>query len=252
MQKEMDAIIGEIRDELKKNIDNEVVTTGANFFKEEVKILGVKSIDVKNISKTFFKRIKNCSVGDILYLCENLFRSGYNEEAFVACHISYGIHKQYTPNIFKTFETWVNNYVTNWAVCDTLCNHTIGSFIEMYPTFIEKLKNWASQENRWVRRAAAVSLIIPARKGLFLHDILEIADILLLDKDDLVQKGYGWMMKTESLCETFVKKDDETKKHHLQTIFDYVMKNKNIMPRTALRYAIEKMPQEMKIQAMKR
>jgi 3-methyladenine DNA glycosylase AlkD len=90
-----------------------------------------------------------------------------------------------------------------------------------------------------MRRASAVSLIIPARKGKFLNDILEIADILLLDKDDLVQKGYGWMLKAAS-------------KSHQQEIFNFVIKNKSIMPRTSLRYAIEKMPKELKRKAMEK
>lgn len=90
-----------------------------------------------------------------------------------------------------------------------------------------------------MRRAGAVSLIIPARRGKFLKDILEIADLLLIDEDDLVQKGYGWMLKAASQA-------------HEREIFEYVMKNKNVMPRTALRYAIEKMPKELKTKAMER
>ncbi|MBP6437543.1 MAG: DNA alkylation repair protein, partial [Paludibacteraceae bacterium] len=133
----------------------------------------------------------------------------------------------------------ITNYVNNWATCDTLCNHTIGEFIEMFPEYIVKLKDWATSHNRWLRRASSVTLIIPARKGNFLNEILEIADILLLDKDDLVQKGYGWMLKAASEA-------------NQQEIVDYVIKNKSIMPRTALRYAIEKMPKELKIKAMER
>ena len=90
-----------------------------------------------------------------------------------------------------------------------------------------------------MRRAAAVTFIIPARKGLFLETVFDIADHLLSDSDDLVQKGYGWMLKAASQA-------------HLQEVFDYVMKNKANMPRTALRYSIEKMPKEMKEQAMKK
>jgi len=122
----------------------------------------------------------------------------------------------------------------------------------MYPEYIVELKKWAKSSNRWVRRGSAVTLIIPARKGLFLNDILEIADTLLLDTDDLVQKGYGWMLKAASMSETFVKASDETKKEHLETVFNYVMKNKAVMPRTALRYAIEKMPAGLKAEAMKK
>ena len=107
----------------------------------------------------------------------------------------------------------------------------------MYPNFLMKLKKFSKSENRWMRRASAVSLIIPARKGLFLGIIFDIADDLLLDKDDLVQKVYGWMLKSAS-------------ESHQQEVFDFVMKNKSIMPRTSLRYAIEKMPKEKEKQAM--
>ncbi len=51
------------------------------------------------------------------------------------------------------------------------------------------LKEWATSDNRWTHRTAAVTLIIPARKGLFLNDIFQIATTLFHDEDDLVQKG---------------------------------------------------------------
>jgi len=101
------------------------------------------------------------------------------------------------------------------------------------------LKKWAKSNNRWVKRASAVTLIIPARRGKFLKDIFEIADILLLDNDDLVRKGYGWMLKVAS----------ET---HQKEVFNYVMRNKTRMPRTALRYAIEKMPDTLRKMAMEK
>ena len=107
----------------------------------------------------------------------------------------------------------------------------------MFPEFLTELKSFAKSDNRWMRRASAVTLIIPARKGKFLSDILEIADILLLDEDDLVQKGYGWMLKAASEA-------------NQKEIYEYVIKNKAIMPRTALRYAIEKMPKDLKSIAM--
>jgi len=107
----------------------------------------------------------------------------------------------------------------------------------MYPEYISELKRWAKLDNRWMRRAAAVTLIIPARHGLFLDDIFEIATLLLHDRDDLVQKGYGWMLKAASQA-------------HCNEVFNFVMRHKATMPRTALRYAIEKMPDEMKKDAM--
>ena len=235
----MKNIIEQIRTALKNNADEKTVQTSQRFFKEKIVSYGVKVPTVDKISKEIFKLIENRPKSEILLLCDQLWQSGYLEESFVACNWSYNIRKQYEPADFQFFENWIKKYVNNWASCDTLCNHTVGTFIEMYPEYITKLKDFALSDNRWVRRAAAVTLIVPARRGKFLHDIFEIADILLLDQDDLVQKGYGWMLKVASQA-------------NQQEVFDYVMQHKAVMPRTALRYAIEKMPVELKRKAMER
>ena len=235
----MDAIIIRVRKELEKNADKRTQETSQNFFKERIKSYGVKTAIVSKISKEHFRTLMNNTKHEIFHLCEELWKSGYLEESFIACNWTYYLHKDYEPGNFNIFEKWINTYVNNWASCDTLCNHSLGAFIELYPEYLSRLKIFAKSDNRWMRRASAVTLIIPARKGKFLKEILEIADTLLLDKDDLVQKGYGWMLKAAS-------------ESHLQEIFDYVFRNKTTMPRTALRYAIEKMPKELKTIAMEK
>jgi 3-methyladenine DNA glycosylase AlkD len=233
----METIIDKIRRELEKNSDEKTKIGSQHYFKEQIKCYGVKSAGVGTISKEYFKLIKGRTKTEIFDLCEQLWQSEYIEESFIACNWSYYIHKQYEPGDFSVFKKWITHYVNNWASCDTLCNHTVGKFIEMYPAYLSGLKEFTKSENRWARRAAAVSLIIPARNGKFLGDILELADLLLLDKDDMVQKGYGWMLKVASQA-------------HQQEIFDYVISKKSVMPRTALRYAIEKMPKDLKTVAM--
>jgi 3-methyladenine DNA glycosylase AlkD len=233
----MNKIIENLRQELIKNADEKTRLSGERFFKEDVKLYGLKSADTGRISKEHYKAIDDKSKPNIFVLCDELWKSGYMEESFVACNWSYYVHKNYEPSDFYVFESWVNNYVGNWASCDTLCNHTVGTFVEMYPKYLSGLKKWATSSNRWVKRASAVSLIVPARNGKFLPEIFEIADILHSDKDDMVQKGYGWMLKAASQA-------------HQQEVFKYVMKKKATMPRTSLRYAIEKMPSELKAMAM--
>lgn len=235
----MENLLSEIRQALQDSIDEKTQNNSQNFFKETIRFYGVKVPLVNKISKESFASIKDKPKEYILVLCSELWKSGYLEESFIACNWSYCIHSDYQTKDFDIFEEWVNIYVNNWASCDTLCNHTIGTFLEMYPQYIVKLKEWAKSDNRWVKRAAAVTLIIPARKGLFIKDIFDIADILLLDNDDLVQKGYGWMLKAAS-------------ESHQKEVFDYVISKKSIMPRTALRYAIEKMPSDLKVEAMKK
>jgi len=251
---EKEKFVKQVRQKLIDESDVKTLASSVRFHKngEAPKIHGVKFAEVSKIAKAFFEQIKECPKQTVFELCQELWKSGYLDEAVIACIWSQSLHKKYEPADFVVFEHWLNSYVTNWGDCDTLCNHTIGAFVVMYPDYIAKLKEWAKSSNRWVRRGAAVTLIIPAQKGLFLNEILEIADILLLDKDDLVQKGYGWMLKAASMTEKSAKGSDDVKEAHLEAVFSYVMKNKAMMPRTALRYAIEKMPADLKVKAMEK
>jgi 3-methyladenine DNA glycosylase AlkD len=230
-------IIERLREELRQKGDAHTKESGARFFKEDVRLYGLTMPAVDRLAKVYYEEIRQQSKHDIFTLCEELWRSGYLEESFVACNWSHAIRSQYQPEDIEVFERWVSEYVSNWATCDTLCNHSVGDLLEMYPAQVDNLRRWARSENRWMRRAAAVSLIIPARRSRFLADVFAIADILLLDADDLVRKGYGWMLKAASEA-------------HQSEVFDYVMRHKAVMPRTALRYAIEKMPPDLKARAM--
>lgn len=233
------AILQKVRSSLKQNTDEKTKTSFQRFFKEKVMYHGVKSATVVKLAKEYFEEIKFKPKKEIFELCEDLFSFGYCEESWIASNWAHWVSKDFKQEDFKVFEKWVYSYISNWATCDTFCNHTVGTFIEMYPKFLEKLKGWTKSDNRWVKRASAVSLIIPAKEGKFLKDIFEIADSLLLDSDDMVQKGYGWLLK-------------EASRKHQQEVFNYVVKHKAVMPRTALRYAIEKMPEDLRKRAMER
>lgn len=226
-----------LRAELSRRTDEKTMANEQRFFRESIKFYGVKLHEVHKTGLEFFEMIKDASKKEVFEICEQLWQSGYMEESFIACDWAYNFRDKFEKQDIQIFERWIDHYVSNWASCDALCNHTIGAFIEMYPEQIEQLKLFARSDNRWKRRAAAVTLIIPARKGKFLSDIRKIAEILMTDKDDLVQKGNGWMLKAASEA-------------HQQEIFDFVMQNKARMPRTSLRYAIEKMPAELKSMAM--
>ncbi len=235
----MEDVITRIRSELLRNADEKTRMSGERYFKEEVKIYGLKSANVTLTGKEYYRSLYDKSKSGIFALCEQLWQSGYMEESFIACNWSYYVHRQYEAGDIKVFERWVSDYVTNWASCDTLCNHSVGTLVEMFPECLSELTDWTSSDNRWMKRAAAVSLIVPARKGKFLKEIFQIADLLFYDPDDMVQKGYGWMLKAASQA-------------HQKEIFDYVVSRKDSMPRTSLRYAIEKMPSELKKIAMER
>ncbi len=234
-------IIQEVRGELKKHIDLEYKESIKRFFKDdqEISFYGVRTPVVRKIAKNSFKKIKDKSKEDIFRLCVELLQSGFAEERGIASLWASNLKDQYSVDDFPFFKSWLKKYVKNWGACDSLCCFVLGPFVLKFPEYINELKKWTESKNRWERRAAAVSMILPAKKREFLVDGFAIANLLLHDEDDMVQKGYGWLLK--EISNTF---PDE--------VFQYVMKHKATMPRTALRYAIEKMPADRKKKAMSR
>jgi 3-methyladenine DNA glycosylase AlkD len=235
----MQPLLAQLRADLQVSVDEHTKQTAQNFFKEKIKVYGIKTAAVEKIAKKYWPQIKTLGKQEVFTLCEDLYQSNYMEEAFVVSSWLPRYINNLTPEDLPTFKRWIECYIDNWAKCDSFCNHTIGDLLQKYPEIISEIKSWTKSPNRWLKRASAVSLIVPAKKGKFLQEALEISDTLLTDGDDLVQKGYGWLLKEESRV-------------HQKEIFAYVVKNRKVMPRTALRYAIELMPKALRAQAMQK
>jgi 3-methyladenine DNA glycosylase AlkD len=232
-------ILAQIRADLRANADEKSIANYQRYFKETVKFYGLSMSAANKIAVKYWKEIKALSKPEIFALCEDLFKSDYSEEAAVASDWAPRLTNQFEPADLALFKRWIDSYLNDWAKVDGFCNHTVGNFAQKYPESVTEIVSWASLSNRWLKRASAVSLIIPAKKGLFLNEIFTISDRLLTDKDDMVQKGCGWMLK-------------EASNLHQDDVYHYVLKHRHDMPRTALRYAIEKMPPDLKSEAMKR
>jgi len=230
-------IIDELRREIKRHDKPENKIDAQQFFKERLKNrFALKTPIARKISNNHFKKIKNLSKKEILDICDEMLESGGLR--FYAFEWAIKLKDQYEPRDFARFEKWLKLYVDSWASCDHL-SCAIGPLVYMYPEPLPRIKKWTKSKSRWLKRMSAVALIHAVRRGKYLDDVFKTADILLRDEDDMVQKGYGWMLKDASNAFP-----DE--------IFEYVMRNKRHMPRTALRYAIEKLPPSKKKQAMKK
>jgi 3-methyladenine DNA glycosylase AlkD len=208
------------------------------WFKEELKHpISFRGPIIKKIANELFKQAKEISKEELLDTCEAIYESDRPGESGVAAIWISRISRQFTGSDFSRFESWLKKYVDNWGRCDTFCAGFFGELILMYPDLVFKTLEWARSKNRWFRRASAVILIPSLKKGRQLEKAFEVADILLMDDDDMVQKGYGWMLKVAA-------------DKYQDDVYRYVLKNKAGMPRTALRYAIEKMPDTMRKKVM--
>ena len=232
-------IILQINRELRSNADADYKTTQKWFFKEGIELIGVRVGTVRKIAHRFGKKIDPADKKHVLGLSDMMLVSNLSEHSIIAYQWARMIEKEIGSKDFARLERWLKEYVNTWAKCDDLCTGVIGPLLNKKPELIKNTVAWRKSRNRWVRRGAAVSLIIPVKKSGQLKPVFETADHLLEDRDDMVQKGYGWMLKEAS--NVFPKE-----------VFEYVMKNKKNMPRTALRYAIEKLSKTRRLQAMAR
>jgi 3-methyladenine DNA glycosylase AlkD len=207
------------------------------YFKGTIDSLGIPMTQVLTVARQYARELRKADKETIFDICEALFQAGGFEASIIACHWSRIPRKHYTASDIQVFGSWVDRYVGNWATCDTFCNHSVAMVLERYPQTASTLLGWSRSRNRWIRRAAAVSLVVPAKKGLFTDSILAVATAMLHDGDDMVQKGYGWMLK-------------EAYAAHPKELEDFILRYAKVMPRAAFRYAIEKWPPAKRKRAM--
>jgi 3-methyladenine DNA glycosylase AlkD len=126
-----------------------------------------------------------------------------------------------------TFYMKNTRHVNNWDLVDLSAHHIVGGFLLDKDRSV--LLDLAKSDNLWERRIAILSTFQYIRKGDF-ADTLAIAELLLQDPHDLIHKAVGWMLR-------------EIGKRDLATEERFLKPRYKTMPRTMLRYAIEKFPE---------
>ncbi|MEW6456927.1 MAG: DNA alkylation repair protein [Acidobacteriota bacterium] len=222
-----------IRKALKEKENPKKAQKMKRFFKEDVFYYGVERKDIAQIAKESYRYYKkNDDFSEAFKMSEKLFSTGIMEEATVAVDMLKGFQKKFDLNVFKSLDKWID-YISNWAQCDSLCMALIGPIIFYYNSTIEDLMRWAESENLWRRRASAVSLIYSVKKGRYLEETFKLAKKLMYDKEDMVQKGVGWLLK-------------EAGGKFPERVADFLLKHRNNFSRLVLRYSCEKLPLKLK------
>ena len=231
----MNSLTEEIITETRRHCDTAKAEAAMRYFKEPIDSWGIPMPACKGIAASFYPRIK----GDLPLAIEvvgELHRQGILEVAIVGDYMLSRMKRNLTPSHFDTFDSWVDT-LTNWANTDSLCTGLVSETVRKDPRLMGRLLEWTESENRWRRRAAAVSLVPIARKGEMLEDAFRVADRLMEDGDDMVQKGVGWLLK-------------EASKKHPKEVRDYLLNWRSRTSALVLRYASEKLPSDMR--ALKR
>jgi len=194
----------------------------------------LKTGDIRKLSAKLFRNIKDKTKENVFIICDELLKERNWPMGVIAFDFAFRMKNQYDKNTFDIFENWLEEYVRGWGDCDDFCTHAFGELICQNTKMVSKIIKWTKRKEFWMRRASAVILIPSIWKEKYGEtNPLKISDMLMLDEHDLVRKGYGWMLKIFSIKEP-------------KLVFEYLLKNKDVMPRTAYRYALEKMDKNNK------
>jgi 3-methyladenine DNA glycosylase AlkD len=194
---------------------------------------GHKLSDIENVIRSIYKKYQ-CSYEDALIICKNLVNSNIHEEKFAGIFFLNRFKNNFNQETIDLFETQLSKYCDTWAFCDSFCIRVIGPFLgkEINRQLADKtIDNWSKSENLWVRRASMVILlkIIMIKKQFNEDYVFKLVERMLKYSEDYIQKGIGWLLKTCSKLKP-------------NSIYKYLMSNKERLPRLILRYASEKLP----------
>jgi 3-methyladenine DNA glycosylase AlkD len=221
--------VEQIRTKLQKLADKERAAVSKRFFKtgpgeygEGDLFLGIRVPELRKLAKEY----------DHIGLDETkqLLHSPIHEERFLALAIlvrSYG--KGDKAQQKKIYEFYLGNtrFVNNWDMVDASAEHIVGAFLADKST--APLYKLAGSMSLWERRIAITSTFHFIKQGRF-SETVRIAEMLLSDKEDLIHKAVGWMLR-------------EVGKRNLRTEENFLRRHYKKMPRTMLRYAIERFPE---------
>jgi len=171
------------------------------------------------------------TVDDALALGETLIADRHLEVKSVGIEVLARYRREFRPTLLASWKRWLaRNHSANWATTDAMCGALIGPLIVAHPELAPRLRPWSRDRNMWVRRASIVGLIPLARKGESLDLVYQIAKRLHADREDLIQKAVGWALR-------------EAGKTDPARLERYLRANGASVPRTTLRYAIERFPE---------
>lgn len=217
--KEIKAEIFRNRNKEKAKIFQRFFKTGKDEYGEGDIFLGLSVPIQRQIVKKFlFLGLKDLSV---------LIKSPIHEHRLCALLIIIEQYKKGDKKVKqKIFNFYLKNAkkINNWDLVDVSAGNIIGE--HLFPLKKDILYKLAKSHNLWEKRIAIISTLAFIRKNCF-KDTIYIAEILINDKHDLIHKASGWMLR-------------EIGKRSQNDLIEFLNNYKNKMPRTMLRYAIEK------------
>ena len=224
MASQVDTIRAELKrlgDRQKAKILQGFFKTGPGGYGEGDMFIGVKVPELRRLSKKH-----DLPIGGM----RKLLRSPVHEERLLALFMFIRAYSKAAPDIKKQiYELYLasTRYINNWDLVDSSAEHIVGNYLGNRSR--RPLRRLAKSKDVWERRIAIMATFCYIKQNDY-EDALEISGMLLHDEEDLIHKAVGWMLREIG------NRDIEVEERFLKRYY-------NGMPRTMLRYAIEKFPE---------
>ena len=215
--------IQELGSREKAKVSQRFFKTGPGEYGEGDVFVGVKVPELRKLAKEYQK----ITVKEV----KQLLRSAIHEERLLALFILVRKYSKGNETEKKRiYELYLKNtqFINSWDLVDSSAHHIIGAFL--VDKSKEPLYSLAKSMNLWERRISIISTFYFIKHDKY-AETLKISEILLTDEQDLIHKAVGWMLR-------------EIGKRHMPTEEKFLRKHYKRMPRTMLRYAIEKFPED--------
>jgi 3-methyladenine DNA glycosylase AlkD len=220
----------ELKQQVRNLADDTVAQHSQRFFKtgkgeygEGDLFLGIRVPQLRKLVKQY----RDLSLNGV----SRLLKSRYHEERLLALLMLVAIFQKATPKEQqKIYRFYLSHtaHINNWDLVDSSAAHIIGTYLRIRGK--KPLDKLVRSNNLWERRIAIIATFHFIKHHEF-DDALRLSEILIEDREDLIHKAVGWMLR--EIGKRDISVEERFLKHHYQN-----------MPRTMLRYAIEKFPEK--------
>ncbi|RJR55307.1 MAG: DNA alkylation repair protein [Desulfobacteraceae bacterium] len=229
--------IEEIQKELAELADPQTALSLQRFFKTAPGEYGAGDL-FRGIRVPVLRRLSKEHQRTTLTEAEQLLNSLYHEDRLLALLLLVRLYSRGNePARSRIYEMYLKNtrFINNWDLVDLSAEHIVGAFL--WERERKPLYRLARSSSLWERRIAIMATFHFIKQGDF-KETLKLAGVLLHDREDLIHKAVGWMLR-------------EIGKRNPRAEEDFLNANCRRMPRVMLRYAIERLPQEKRVQYLK-
>jgi 3-methyladenine DNA glycosylase AlkD len=204
--------------------------SGPGQYGEGDQFLGITVPEQRKIARSYFRPI-------LFKDLKRLLRSPWHEErltALLMMVMKFQNGNEATQRAVFDLYMELIEHINNWDLVDSSAPYIVGPWLETNPYKMKVLTRLARSEVMWERRIAMLATFYYIHKRQRADEGLQIAELLLQDSHDLIQKAVGWMLREIG------KQVDE------QILLTFLDEHAHKMPRTALRYAIERLTPKQK------